>query len=70
MEINNVDVGLDADEHFVVHFDDKIRYFTDDIEDAEWALKSFANNSDLPFVITPLSKFGQWCRDYGYGVGR
>lgn len=65
MDANNVDVGLDPKEFYVVHFDEKIRYLTDDVEDAKWALKSFSENSDLPFKMTPLKDFGNWCRDFG-----
>jgi hypothetical protein len=64
MKRENVDVGLDTEEFWIIHFDKTIRYFADDEDDANWALKSFLENSYLPFVKTRLDKFAQWCIDF------
>jgi hypothetical protein len=66
MDANNLDAGLPIKDYWVIHFDEKIRYLTDDFEDAKWALKSYSENQDLPFRMTRLEDFGYWCKTCEY----
>jgi len=57
-------IGENPENYWILHFDEKIRYFFDDIEDANLALKESEQNSDLPWILTRLTDFGIWCKDY------
>jgi len=60
--IDAISIGLHPDECWVVHYNNNMKYLTDDEEEANVMLAYYVKNQDIPFYKTRLDKFVEWCK--------